>query len=382
MPGFSESINAVIGRGVNALSDSVGNMLNEAKRKNNPFLNKDGSLRYDLPNEVYQNMLDKGKNETVKGFISQATGLQPTAQQTADTQGGFDNSFAANATGNVSVNTSSGDGVFKNPELLGIIGRVSKETGVPANVLMAVAQQETGGKWYDSVADGTGHSYGYMMLYDHGALAGLSDSEKQKAKTDPYTNVLVGARLLANNYKRYGNWQTAMARYNGSGPAAEKYGRTVYQRANSQAYMDAANQLSRGGSLRVQFPRSSNRLVNAAQSFIGTPYVWGGSKSGDGGLDCSGFVYNALNAAGYNVGRTTAQGYRNYGQRVSTNSLQPGDLLFFGSPNNASHIGIYIGNGQMIHSSGGSRNTRSNPGKGVTVQNVNYRRDLVEARRL
>lgn len=98
-------------------------------------------------------------------------------------------------------------------------------------------------------------------------------------------------------------------------------------------------------------------------------------------MDCSGFVYNALKDAGYNVGRTTAQGYRSGGTAVSRESMQPGDLVFFGKNGNASHIGIYIGNGQMIHSSGGSKNTASNPGKGVCVTNVDYRNDFLEARR-
>ena len=50
----------------------------------------------------------------------------------------------------------------------------------------------------------------------------------------------------------------------------------------------------------------------------------------EGGMDCSGFVYNALKDAGYNVGRTTANGYRSYGKVVSKDAMQPGDLIFFG----------------------------------------------------
>ena len=53
---------------------------------------------------------------------------------------------------------------------------------------------------------------------------------------------------------------------------------------------------------------SGNSLVDSAKSFIGTPYVWGGESMTEGGMDCSGFVYNALKSAGYDVGRTTAQG--------------------------------------------------------------------------
>ena len=61
--------------------------------------------------------------------------------------------------------------------------------------------------------------------------------------------------------------------------------------------------------------------------------------------------------------------------------MQPGDLVFFGKNGNASHVGIYIGNGKMIHSAGDENNTKSNPGRGVSVANVNYRSDFIEARR-
>lgn len=126
---------------------------------------------------------------------------------------------------------------------------------------------------------------------------------------------------------------------------------------------------------------TGNTIADAAQKYIGTPYVWGGESMSEGGMDCSGFVYNALKDAGYNVGRTTAQGYRSQGSKVSKSDMQPGDLIFFGKNDNATHIGIYIGNGQMIHSSGGSKNTKSNPGKGVSIANVDHRSDFIEARR-
>ena len=133
---------------------------------------------------------------------------------------------------------------------------------------------------------------------------------------------------------------------------------------------------------RTQTSATGNTIADAAQKYIGTPYVWGGESMSEGGMDCSGFVYNALKDAGYDVGRTTAQGYRKYGTSVSKADMQPGDLIFFGKNNNdASHIGIYLGNGKMIHSSGGSSNTASNPGKGVSIANVDYRSDFLEARR-
>jgi cell wall-associated NlpC family hydrolase len=136
-----------------------------------------------------------------------------------------------------------------------------------------------------------------------------------------------------------------------------------------------------GGGVQPTVTQTGNSIADTAQKYLGTPYVWGGESMAEGGMDCSGFVYNALKDAGYNVGRTTAQGYRGYGSSVSKSEMQPGDLIFFGKNNDASHIGIYLGNGQMIHSSGGSKNTKDNPGKGVSITNVDYRSDFIEARR-
>lgn len=133
--------------------------------------------------------------------------------------------------------------------------------------------------------------------------------------------------------------------------------------------------------LNLNGNKTNNNLVESAKKFIGTPYVWGGESVDEGGMDCSGFVYNALKDAGYDVGRTTAQGYRSYGDKVEQSNMQPGDLVFFGKNGKATHIGIYIGNGQMVHSSGGSGNTKANPGKGVSIANVNSRKDLLEVRR-
>lgn len=126
---------------------------------------------------------------------------------------------------------------------------------------------------------------------------------------------------------------------------------------------------------------SNLSIVESAKSYLGTPYVWGGESLAEGGMDCSGFVYNALKTAGYDVGRTTAQGYRSLGTSVDKSNLQEGDLIFFGTGDKATHVGIYIGNGQMIHSSGGQNNTKNNPGKGVSITKVDYRSDFLEARR-
>ncbi|MGV0626626.1 peptidoglycan hydrolase RipC [Mycolicibacter minnesotensis] len=86
--------------------------------------------------------------------------------------------------------------------------------------------------------------------------------------------------------------------------------------------------------------------VQAALTQVGSPYVWGGAAPG--GFDCSGLVMWAFHQAGINLPHSS-QAQANGGQPVSLSELQPGDVLTFYS--DASHSGIYVGDGMMIHSS-------------------------------
>lgn len=117
---------------------------------------------------------------------------------------------------------------------------------------------------------------------------------------------------------------------------------------------------------------SSNKVLNTAAAFNGTPYVWGGTNLTDKGLDCSGYIYQVLKKLGYTGERTTADGFRKVGSKIDKSEMQPGDLLFFdyGHDGEADHIGIYAGNNQMWHSSGNSSNTADNPGKGVHLADI------------
>lgn len=87
-------------------------------------------------------------------------------------------------------------------------------------------------------------------------------------------------------------------------------------------------------------------VIGKAQSYLGLPYVWGSASPSNGGFDCSGFISYI-----FGVGRQDVNGYWNSVSKVS--SPQPGDLVFFQGTYKAgpSHIGIYVGNGQMIHAS-------------------------------
>lgn len=89
-------------------------------------------------------------------------------------------------------------------------------------------------------------------------------------------------------------------------------------------------------------------VIDMAESFLGTPYVWGGTTPK--GFDCSGFVQYVYGKNGYSITRTTYTQWANDGVRVSRSELKPGDLVYFGSGDSPSHVGLYVGGGMMIHS--------------------------------
>lgn len=102
-------------------------------------------------------------------------------------------------------------------------------------------------------------------------------------------------------------------------------------------------------------PSGTPSVVRIATQYYGVPYVWGGTTPR--GFDCSGFTKYVFNKAGIKLPRVSRAQYA-YTRKISRSQARPGDLVFFGSP--VHHVGIYMGNGYMIHS----------PRKGKTVTKV------------
>ena len=101
-------------------------------------------------------------------------------------------------------------------------------------------------------------------------------------------------------------------------------------------------------------------IITEARKYLGIPYLWGGTTPT--GFDCSGFTQYVLNKCGISIPRTTTEQYTT-GVYIPKQQLQPGDLVFLQNTYRAgiSHVGIYIGNDQMIHASSS---------KGVTISSL------------
>jgi cell wall-associated NlpC family hydrolase len=108
------------------------------------------------------------------------------------------------------------------------------------------------------------------------------------------------------------------------------------------------------------------KVVSLARSYLGVPYVWGGSSPS--GFDCSGLAMYVYSKVGIKLPHSSRLQY-NYGKPVSKTNLKAGDLVFFYSP--IHHVGIYIGNGKMIDATGNK----------VQISNV-FTKNYVGARRL
>lgn len=99
---------------------------------------------------------------------------------------------------------------------------------------------------------------------------------------------------------------------------------------------------------------AEKQLLDTAAKYLGVPYRWGGTSPS--GFDCSGFVQYVYRECGYSITRTTYTQWDNDGQYVSRYNLKPGDLVYFGSSSSPSHVGMYVGDGMMIHAPSTGKN--------------------------
>jgi len=155
------------------------------------------------------------------------------------------------------------------------------------------------------------------------------------AKSDVQTKLAAAQKLLntlnAEEKKRLAELaakQEAEARQKAAALAAQ-------QKAKEQASLTTHTSVNSS---------VADQAIAFARQQLGKPYVWG--ATGPDSYDCSGLTQAAYKAAGITLPRTTWDQV-NVGTRVSESNLQPGDLIFFYSDD--SHVGLYIGNGEMIH---------------------------------
>lgn len=124
------------------------------------------------------------------------------------------------------------------------------------------------------------------------------------------------------------------------------FGDYVKIKEEKEAQKQAEQKQAAQEAAKAQRDALVEKLIDTAKSYIGTPYVYGGSTPS--GFDCSGFVQYVYGQIGISLSRTSYTQAKE-GTQVSYENLMPGDIVCFGS-GSISHVGIYIGDGRFIHS--------------------------------
>ncbi|MFI6093500.1 NlpC/P60 family protein [Streptomyces sp. NPDC051218] len=224
------------------------------------------------------------------------------------------------------------------PKMLALYQRAAPECpGLPWTVLAAIGKVETDHGRYPTMTSSAG-AVGPMQFlpstfkaYAHPVPPG---GKKPPTPWDPVDAVYAAARLLcANGAKNGKNLRRAIWHYN----HADWYVNKVLKIADEYAAAAA--------------PATGNagKAVAYAHSQLGVPYQWGGNGPADGGFDCSGLTKAAYAKTGISLPRTAQAQYQATTKVGAGQPLLPGDLLFYGSPGNLHHVGLYIGNNKMIN---------------------------------
>jgi cell wall-associated NlpC family hydrolase len=172
-----------------------------------------------------------------------------------------------------------------------------------------------------------------FAAYDQPVPSGGADPP---SPYDPTDAVYAAARMLcANGAANGANLSAAVYDYNHS----ESYVSEVLDLANTYGQTQAQT---------VADGTAGGIAVDWALAQVGTPYIWGGETPGVG-FDCSGLVQAAYKVAGITLPRVAQDQYDATTKLGPDGPLQPGDLIFFGGgPTDVTHVGLYIGNGQMV----------------------------------
>lgn len=228
--------------------------------------------------------------------------------------------------------------------------------------LAAIRQHESGGDYTAyNAAGGASGAYQFIQSTwsNQAKAAGYAQYANGPAsKAPPAVQDAVAAHMANGYFQQYGSWQDAAEAWYepadvgkdvvpvpgaGNTETVTDYGAQIVKMMGQQPQLDAGSPVA----------GASSNITKIAQSQIGTPYVWGGEDPNapghPGAFDCSGLVQWVYGQAGTALPRVAQAQYDATAKVANNQQLQPGDLLFFGSgPKGIEHVGIYIGNNQMI----------------------------------
>ncbi len=178
----------------------------------------------------------------------------------------------------------------------------------------------------------------------------------KKAAQKPSVRYIVkSGESLGIIAQRYGVSVTSIVNANNLKGQTIRAGQTI-NIPSTENYRDyARNTEYSSNNESTSYKKTKESIITVAKQYLGAPYKFGG-YSLKTGIDCSGYVKKIFSKFNVELPRTARDIYYNTGTRVAKSQLQTGDLVFFRTyASYPSHVGIYMGNGQFIHSSSGTR---------------------------
>ena len=210
-------------------------------------------------------------------------------------------------------------------------------------------------------------------LYAIAQEYGVSVASLREANPNLGNSLTVGQSLIVNNPTKNPaaassssqQAQASSASSQQQAPQARTANNQQAAQSNNNQQQNNNNQAAQASSQAQQSSTtrtgSGNNVVSYAESFIGVPYVYGGTTPS--GFDCSGFVQYVYNHFGKSLPRTTTQ-QENCGTQIPVSQAQPGDLYFCGNKGSAYHVAICVGNGKYI--------AAPEPGQSVSIGSTQY----------
>ncbi|MBQ3665725.1 MAG: C40 family peptidase [Lachnospiraceae bacterium] len=196
--------------------------------------------------------------------------------------------------------------------------------------------------------------------------ARIEEEERKKAEAEEAERKAQEAKELEEQRKReeQAERERAAAQAAAEAQSANTYYEETYTEPEPEPVVNEVYDTSTSSAMR-------DAVVAYALQFVGNPYVYGGSSLTNG-TDCSGFTMSVYSHFGYSLPHQSGS-QSSCGVRVSTDSLLPGDLLFYSSGGSGiGHVALYIGGGQVVHA--------STPATGIKVSDAFYRSPICAVR--
>lgn len=220
----------------------------------------------------------------------------------------------------------------------------NKENSLEASKKELVSLQDESSKNLANLGKQKADQEPLVAQYKAEVASATTASANAKAQVDS-----VNGKIIAQKNAEAAAAQAAEAAKVAAAAKAASSSAAASATVSTAAVAAPVNSINRGGSVTppASNPAVSGSIVGYAETFLGTPYVWGGTSPS--GFDCSGFVQYVYSHFGVSIPRTSEDQF-GYGTPVSQSQLQPGDLVFF-EPDGSGlpgHVGMYIGGGDII----------------------------------